>query len=209
MSLLRRPSKRLLATLLAFGLTVGLFAIAPLGSSSPASADERYDGETLFEGLYFGIGPVAEHFPDIEEAMAERREASEEEDGLLRDLEGRLLRAVHEADEGFLGRFEEGIQSGDHVAIESLLEEGTALLDHAAGQVWETETELIDRIDREGTGIWWAYAMYLHQIKVINSYDARYAIWFINWAWADLEDDQSRLQREQWINDIAEHLGPR
>ncbi len=84
------------------GMAVLVAALMAFGTSSISRAagaeTGRYDGETLFRGLFFGIGPVADLFPEIWDSSVVR---SYRESGQF--LPETQSKAIEEALKRYLG----------------------------------------------------------------------------------------------------------
>ncbi len=106
-----------------------------LQASMPTPKRAGYDAETIFRGLFFGVGPVASLFPEIWEdaalapAIAKMR-AMPETPALI---DGIIAR-VDANDPELLARFASDVQSGDHVRVSKALEDAGAALQQAAHQ---------------------------------------------------------------------------
>jgi SdpC family antimicrobial peptide len=91
------------------------------------------DGETLFRGLIFGEGEVAQAFPEIwggkkiddPSWTAEQREAVVKTKALL-------ISDMRTADPGFFDRYAAALQSGDRLRIERMLDESGKLFRQVA-----------------------------------------------------------------------------
>src|SRR4051812_25817614 len=75
MNLVMRGVRRHIAA----AMIVPMFALTTACSGAPSQSDgteevaqSKYDGQTLFRGVFFGDGPVAEKLPEIWGAMKTR-----------------------------------------------------------------------------------------------------------------------------------------
>jgi SdpC family antimicrobial peptide len=82
-----------------------------------------YDGETLYRGLVFGQGPVAQLFPELAQTPTASPEAAAAID--------RLIKRMSELNPSFFARFAGSVQSGDRVRIRSALEDADAVTKEA------------------------------------------------------------------------------
>jgi SdpC family antimicrobial peptide len=105
--------------------------IAPTDDSFRASAEPKalavYDGETLFTGLFFGVGPVAAQFPEVWDRMPSREARLSLE---ARAFQQRLLARLRDHEPDFFGRFETAIRSGNHFQVERMMVEASEKLAH-------------------------------------------------------------------------------
>lgn len=119
--MINRVSALLVVLLL---LTASMPASAKMTSAEPASRAKVYDGVTLFRGLAFADGPVAQLFA----ATAQAGDASPSADAVI----DRLVSRMSEMDPDFFTGFALQIQSGDRVAIRSAIESAAGLAGRAA-----------------------------------------------------------------------------
>jgi hypothetical protein len=122
----RRPSRRVVAGLLAVLAVASVVSIALVGppataKTQPVPSTETYGGEALLWGLFFGVGPVAEQYPklvrtDIEETP-ERLDAVA---GAIAEVETRAP--------GFLDRFESAVYGGDSAVLAEVATESVRML---------------------------------------------------------------------------------
>jgi SdpC family antimicrobial peptide len=105
-------------------LTTSVPASARMTAAQDAPRAVIYDGVTLFRGLAFADGPVAQLF----EATAQAGDASPSADVVI----DRLVARMGETDPDFFADFAAQIQSGDRVAIRTAVENAATLAGRAA-----------------------------------------------------------------------------
>lgn len=107
-------------------------AIPTSGASSITARLERtnYDGQTLLRGLFFGIGPVAELFPEIWDSPRVRqlREANQLSPELLSKNVDAMIGKLNEEQPKFWVSFADNVQSGDRVRIEKAILDAANLI---------------------------------------------------------------------------------
>lgn len=103
---------RYLSTVLAVALSVTLIAaFIDKAYSVPTPVQAvRYDGITLYRGLFFGSGPVASKIPSIGK-VAPYFPAE------YKNLEGQITRYIQAKDPNYFNRFAVEIQSGDRLRV--------------------------------------------------------------------------------------------
>lgn len=170
----------------------GLMSTA--NTASPA-ATARYDGETLFTGLYFGEGPVAKMFPEIWESPQMARQASQVQNNeSWSKTKSQAMEWVRTSDPNFFKRFEQDIQSGDHVRVGLAYEQGSQKLSEF---VRSTGVDPNSPEARAGVGL----------VLVLVVAVAVYA-WQWNWKYTprQVDSEVAELQQDVLVNLIAERL---
>lgn len=103
---------------------------------------EKYDGETLFKGIFLGQGPVAEMFPEL--WTKEMRKVTNDEEAVK--VADHLIKTMEEASPGYFAEFEDAIYSGNHLQVQEVFEKGGLLIDEIL------RTNGIEAASLEGTG---------------------------------------------------------
>lgn len=97
-------------------------------TASP-TATARYNGETLFAGLYFGEGPVAKMFPEIWESTQVAQQVSQAQNSeSWNKTKAEAIAWVRTNDPDFFNRFEQDIQSGNHMRVGQAYKQGAQKL---------------------------------------------------------------------------------
>lgn len=169
-------------TIIGVALAAGL-----IGPSTVADATEQrvYSGEALFEGLFLGRGPVAQHHGDLRVPTSSGTWTAEQAQD--------LINAIRKADPGFFTTFQRDITSGDRVRIERAAVAADKLAAGAPGGQGAPATPS-------------AYATFI----VVNETLVKQTntIWDKNRVWGRLPGAASTLAKEMWVNDVAETLTP-
>jgi SdpC family antimicrobial peptide len=103
-------------------LVVGVQGVAQATSRPIFSKASEYTAAEYFDGIYFGVGPVAERVPQLHEQRSpgDQAEAAEAAAELRAHIEAESPR--------FLATFAATMRSGDQVAIRAALIEGAERL---------------------------------------------------------------------------------
>ena len=185
------------------------------GAPQAAQEHRRYDGETIFRGLYFGQGPVAEMFPELwkqERYLETKKQLTSGDEHRLTELQNKMVGRLRDLDKGFFDRFGETMQSGDHLAIQKSLEETGKLL-YAATRAEtgrdpyapaENDLSIYRVVD-----VWEYFELY----QWIAIYEYVLLVLYVGPEWVDARAQGmaelkgvTRLQREEWINLVATRL---
>ena len=109
-------------------LVVGLGPIPSLAAGR-APAQQDYDGESMFRGLFFGQGEIGTLFPEIWHGTRfETIAFSEKGEDLALRMREDLVHLIHRADTSFFDRFGEAIGTGSHLKISDALDEAGKML---------------------------------------------------------------------------------
>lgn len=127
--------QRVVRRSIAVMLSLSVFSAQLLGcggepqatESAPADVQpaKRFDGKTLFKGMFLGVGPAASAFPEVWQhpmVVSRLKEAKQTPEEVERHSE-KLLARIEKLDPTFFERLGRDIQSGDHVAIQAMLAE--------------------------------------------------------------------------------------
>lgn len=124
------PTRRALVLVAAVAMLLSLFRIggaaAETGAeqASPQAQAVKYDGETLFRGLFFGQGEVAAKHPNLTPKA--------KIDAAGAKVLDKLVAQMKKQDAGFFASFADLVQSGDRVAIQQGIRAGVVLLKEAS-----------------------------------------------------------------------------
>jgi SdpC family antimicrobial peptide len=162
---------------------------------------ERFDGKTLFRCFYFGSGPVATRFPELDLLTPETTPEN-------KATEDRLMGKIESKDALFYARFEQHLYSRNHVRISRALEEGSEILAEVIGEELGVTPETVrttDQLARLDLGL--VRVKILMEVEAIAHYQylavARH-IWFWN---PGPPNRQSRLARDRFIDLVTRQLG--
>ena len=158
-------------------------------------ATTQYNGETLFRGLYFGEGPVASHFPEIWHApQVEQRLSSVEGSEEWVSTKDQAVAWVRNSDPTFFQRFEQDVQSGDHIKVSRAYKEGSQKLSAFAQSMG------VDPNSPEasaGVGI-----------VIVLVAAAAVAVWVWKYTWTYSSSTAGEpIQEDVFVNAIVERLG--
>jgi SdpC family antimicrobial peptide len=182
--------------------------------------DSTLDGETIFRGLVFGEGPVAEIFPEVwGRVAAEPPSWTPEQREAARVIKRELITDIKRADPSFFERFHASMRSGQHVRIARAMDESaalfTAVVEARSGKLSKTER------DEMGACVAITLAVAGNVLLVVNlaafGNVAAYvnAVYDQNFFWSSPHDQggtgdsgagNSALQRDQVVQIIADRL---
>lgn len=113
-----------------------------------------HSGEEVFRGLFFGDGDIGAQFPEFFEGnTADSWATNSTELDYIAAMKSDILTKINAADAGFLTRFGDGVQSGDHLTVQAYLDTAAYHLDQAfSGFVLESRASYIDA-HPEGQGV--------------------------------------------------------
>ena len=216
---------RIVASTLSLSLLVATSCeTAPEGES--VAHARAFDGETLFEGIVLGAGPVAALFPEITELPTE--DLSDEErqelqawladadlsetdvpalmarydaDPVAKRMRAEIIARVDAEDPEFLDRFGVAMQSGDHVVILEALDDAFVRVRRATAPQGSSAPagDLKVTLEKPGSMLW------LDTYGIAISFYAFIAVLF--WFGGDgIDADSGRLARERAAALIADRL---
>lgn len=128
--------------------TIGMIliaAVAILGIPQPASgrASQRFTGEQIFRGLFFGQAPVSQLFPELWASDAVKAQLATKQQVIAWDnLKENVTAWIQANDTTFMSRFGLEMHSGDHLRVQVALQE--------AGQRASAAMQNLGYLDREG-----------------------------------------------------------
>jgi hypothetical protein len=195
------------------------------GISRPCGSTPTYDpadGEALFIGLFFGLGPVADLFPEIWKTFHPAQDTVRA--ALLAE---RVLVRIRLRDPGFFSRFEADLLSGDHLRIERSLDEASRLTLSALRPEFATGVLPIVpaggheggvEIDRGGDTVGGTAGgtdggdqvlIVVDRVVVVVAYvvAAEVLVYDRTRFWHGERSGASRLRREMWVDLVARRLG--
>ncbi|MEP6993996.1 MAG: hypothetical protein ABI968_05690 [Acidobacteriota bacterium] len=164
----RRTLRQAVAILALAGVILTGMPAGAEGQTSP-----RYDGETLFRGILFGVGPVGDLFPEVWKDA--RTMGYAPEDAAATAVRERLIAEIAHRDPAFLSAFAEDMQSGDQLRVQ--------------GAVGSAIKKLIDQMRADGMmdtstnkgevdhGVWIAVSVAVAAFVVIAAVFAAVAFW--------------------------------
>lgn len=174
------------------------FATQPVSASSAKATS--YDGEAVFRGLFFGQGAVAAKFPQLADAQASPpAELNQSIDTLVTQMSA--------TDPAFFDQFGAALTSGKRQRIAKGLESAQDLMAQVVSDRGASMSP-----DNGGDCIW-AFAVAVVTLAAagnvayaVNAVSTGNVAWNVNWFWSAPNDANTRLQQEQWVNEIAETL---
>ena len=123
---MRRP---LLILSVAAGLSLLAFIAHPRKTTNAANFSDR----EIFEGVVFGVGPVADLVPEARDQLRPEIYArSADQLASMAAVRATLMVSIERAEPGLIGEFGRVARSGDPAAIRSMLERAAEAVDRAA-----------------------------------------------------------------------------
>lgn len=118
-------------------LVVGVQGVAQATSRPIFSKASEYTAAEYFDGIYFGVGPVAERVPQLHEQRSpgDQAEAAEAAAELRAHIEAESPR--------FLDTFAAAVVSGDQVVVRDALADGAERIEAARQATSRGETEAL------------------------------------------------------------------
>jgi SdpC family antimicrobial peptide len=172
-----------------------------MGCAVPATAQQpnlRYDGETIFRGVFLDDGPVTKLFPEIWEnptVVGYRDQAvqagSEEQAAAGQQA---LIAALRAQDPTFFDRFGKEMQSGDRIRIKAAMTEARNRLIKEAGNSASPSHSLQSAYYYKWVAVWLAVAVAVAVALVLVI--------------EDQGQSMSGLQRDVMVDLVAKRLGP-
>lgn len=169
--MIRKESRPSMAALATLGLLIQGAGCDGnvIESNAPRTAQEQgqqksktYDGETIFQGIFFGVGPVAEILPELFQcsgvekskelhAHLTQSRAFCQEFPTIEQRREAATQAMRDADPTFFQHFGSSLQSGDHGRTEDAMKEGARLLLKAVGDDIDRSTQ---PVTADGNYLW-------------------------------------------------------
>lgn len=166
-------------------------------------ASPRYGGKTIFEGLFFAKGPVAEQFPEIwnnEKVGKHLSQMSSDEASQAEEIQEKIVRWIRSEHPDFFEEFGAAMQSGNHVKIRRTLEQTSSMLRVATTDVTNfSERQLIE-------GAQAAKAETCAALVVVLVVAAAVAVVVWVTVGAQASEDSSRLKADDLVDTIATRL---
>ena len=132
MSIVRSLNRGLLSAGMAALMFVNSVGCSSAPSSSPPENTpasqvppaQLRDGETLFRALFFGQGEVAKTFPEVwqRKVFQSLHDPTPEQTEVM----DKVVRTLDTKYPGFFDRFAAEVQSGDHLRVRAIMQEGAA-----------------------------------------------------------------------------------
>ncbi|MBK3495587.1 sporulation delaying protein family toxin [Viridibacillus sp. YIM B01967] len=126
--------KKIIPIIMALGLAISstsVFAAENTNSNTHKKTaitsemkKQKYDGETIYRGLFFGDGPVAKLFPEIwsDKLMTEANTTE------AKRVSKTISKKINELDPNYFNELEVAVKSGDNVKVQAALVKGGNLL---------------------------------------------------------------------------------
>lgn len=187
---------------LAYGLGPSLAWASGGPAATPGASTRltRYDGETLFRGLFFRQGAIGQRYPSLSIApMAPTAKGAAVLDTLIAQM--------RQTDPKLFDRFATGIQSGSRLRILAAINDAQAALDNALITAYHAQT--VAKGGQIGYCFFGPIAVAVAAVLVlvvaaagaVVVAAAGAVVWV--WFWAPAGDASSRLAQEKWVNQIA------
>ena len=117
--------------LLSVAALISFLAVAARTEKSTVAAS--FSDREIFEGVVFGVGPVAQLVPEAREQLRPEIYArNADELASMAQVRASLLASIERAEPGLVGEFARVARSGDPAAIRSMLERATEAVNAAA-----------------------------------------------------------------------------
>ncbi|WP_342742396.1 sporulation delaying protein family toxin [Stigmatella aurantiaca] len=178
----------------------------PQRASSPQSQQQPLNGQTLYKGMVFGIGPDAHHFDDIwkRPEIQAKLEGPDVEANQSMAAE-RVIAKIAQMDPAFFDRFARALSSGNHATIDRLLTE-TKEKTHSAAAVLRREAGQPGDISAGDGGSPTAAGTWLYEETVVAV--AVVAVLVIAVTQIDVtpviaNPSSSPLLRDEWVDKLA------
>jgi len=203
----------------ALGLSMLLIAGTANSGAAPAAPALRYDGETLYRGLFYGSGPAAKLFPEIWEssglkAIRQRIPVTAEAEAKKTAILNAIVARIRWADATFFDHLAVELQSGDHVRIQESLDLASRLTRDAI----KSETDSIKQRDDLRQMASQDFAVLIATVVValavvvvdVVAIEGAVVVLLMVEFWEDgmRAESSSALKREVWVNLVAERLAP-
>ena len=202
------------------------------GSDGVNEERRAFTGEQVFEGVFFGEGPVAGLVPELFEVdpelldetdreqahrtladdrttPAERAQVREQltKDAKYIELKSSLFSGINEVDPTFMERFGEALQSGDHLEIDAMLDESVIVI----GNAKDAHPEVFGDLTDQGRGTGWVWpCLVINVAAAVNGAAAVNVVvaWNGYWAWwgGGTDKEHNPLARERTVDLLAERL---
>ncbi|QYC40436.1 hypothetical protein Nocox_14100 [Nonomuraea coxensis DSM 45129] len=193
-----------LAVVAAGAVPVNAAGAAPAGPAAAVS-QHGYDGKTVYRGLILGIGPVAEKFPEIGRPAGGVSPVQAQ-------FADQLIAAVEKQDPGFFTTFGQDMASGDRVRIDRAFTSAQNVTRAAMAERFGLKSQSTAAAQSSGLAIW-VVAVYLGNVyEIVNVYKVANAVResnvyeIENWTESVVSKDMARLDRERFVNLVAERL---
>lgn len=190
-------------------ITAGAVPVSVAGAAqaetSSATVHGSHDGKAVYRGLILGIGAVAERFPEIGRpastvSMEQERFADT------------LIDAVETANPGFFPAFGQDMTSGDRVRIDRAFSTAQDVTRTALGERFGLQAQPT-AVDEAAGLAFFVMAVYLGNVyEIVNVYKVANAVResnvyeIENWTESVVNKDMARLDRERFVNLVAERL---
>ncbi|WP_196493868.1 sporulation delaying protein family toxin [Ornithinibacillus caprae] len=204
--------KKSITVLLILVVMMGSFSSNVLATSVTNTKD--FNGETIYRGVVFGQGPVAELFPNVfpkELVESANNEKSKE----VIDI---LIKDIYELDPQYFDELEKAVYSGNHININSSLEKGGELLTKAI----ENNQYQIKNIEHndDGQGLFYVAVLgavittvggYSHALVATGAFGITlYAAIYAETTWWGPDSTTTpkdvTLKKEMLVNQLAEEF---
>jgi SdpC family antimicrobial peptide len=189
-------------TSLVYGLgpaTAWASAASASGQSGAAQL-HRYDGETLFRGLFFREGPVAQLYPNL--SIAPQAPTAQGEQVI-----NAVIARMRTMDPTFFTRFAAGIQSGSRLKTLAAIQDAQTLFDKALVAQYHAQT--VTANGQVGYCFFGPIAVAIAGVLVLVLAGAgavvvaAAAVYVYFWFYAPAMSSTERLAQEKWVNQIA------
>ncbi|GAB2926602.1 hypothetical protein GCM10027028_26410 [Streptomyces sundarbansensis] len=174
-------------------------ASAATGNTPAVSAATPVNGETLYEGLFFGQGPVAKAHPDLTLA---RGKTSSAESAEVADT---VVDVIKAKDSTFFDRFGSEMQSGNEVRVNRILTEASQNTVGAMRSEYGAPAKAEDNLGAQcvvlvvvlGVG---------NVVYFVNAYESANVAYQVNWVDSVSPKAGDTISRERWVHQAAGEL---
>ncbi|MGS2640993.1 hypothetical protein [Streptosporangium sp. LJ11] len=204
-----RVSKMVLAVAVA-GMVAGAVAVpvqaaGAVGVAVAGAGVSVHDGESVYRGLILGIGPVAERFPEIVRPAGGVTARQEE-------FASAVVAAVSRRDPAFLASFGREMTSGDRVRIDRAFTAAQNITRDVLAERFGFKADS-SAVDQAAGLAFFVYMVYLGNVyEIVNVYKVANAVResnvyeIENWTESLVSKDLARLDRERFVDLVAERL---
>ncbi len=120
-------------SLLSIAALISVLAVA--AHSEKSTVPSGFSDREIFEGVVFGVGPVAQVVPEARDQLRPEIYAQNADElASMAQVRAALLASVERAEPGLVGEFARVARSGDPAAIRAMLERATEAVNAAADE---------------------------------------------------------------------------
>lgn len=117
------------ATRLFMGFLAVMMVFVTFESKANNLKGVTYSGETIFKGIFFAEGPVAEHIPILQGMSARDFARSDEDHQKIDDFHASVMNYIKDHHPAYIADLKAAIESKKHPLISQKIEEGRQILE--------------------------------------------------------------------------------